>query len=333
MIFCYKGEHFNSRRRIFISDYVITHGCFATYRKNKVLSPNTPSAIDKSMVISYKKMMNEYLERTRIAHNCTSTCRYSLSISNQTIKPIIDSFLNYGFNNELGYIDTTGTASGSNSQSVKEKALLELLEKNEAMIFWFKGLGKVMKGSIELEQLIDSIGFDSDEVLIYSTNNIINIKTLIVILINKGKVVATGVSCHTNEFKALINALREAKLIESIHMDERLNLYDRLLSEKEHFEIIKYLEEITLKMDKFTINDLNQNDKKIILPEWLKDVNYVVLNNNEYQDFITIRCYSRDLFNCVSQKKRISMQNTKMVLRIFSITESELALKPECIII
>lgn len=78
-----------------------------------------------------------------------------------------------------GHQDTTGTASGLDSPMLIEKAICELLEKNELMLMWYKKLCYLIKITDTVSKILKKYGLKEKNVKIFYSQNISNIHTII----------------------------------------------------------------------------------------------------------------------------------------------------------
>ena len=311
--------------------YKVGYGVFSTIKKEGKLSPFTPSGIDLSKHNVYKKVHQEYLERFRIAHNFNNSSKFkSFNPFKKQISTYSRNIIGYGFNDEYGNMDTTGTASGLPSNDLKEKALLELIEKNEAMLIWYLGKGHNVLIDKNIKQLINRIGFNSKDIYIFCSNNLCNLTTFVVFLFNDGEIISSGVNIDKDSKKALANALLEAKLLESLYRDSQISPY-KVFNQYLHKRIYEFVENLSKKMG--NINFIFDVQKNVILLPWITSIEFAVLNTKSYQDFITIRCFSKELLNSIPSKENILIDLNKKIFKQYGINETIVLKIPPCIIL
>lgn len=331
MLFCYFNERYQILKYSYLSNYKIGSGVFSTIKIGNTLSPFTPSAIDLSKYNVYKKTHQEYLERFRVAHNINNCSKFqSFNPLTNEINTHIRNILGYGNNEEYGAMDTTGTASGLPSKELKEKALLELIEKNEVMLIWYLGKGFNVLINQKIRRLIVSIGFHSEDIYIFCSNNLCNLTTFAVFLFNDKKIVSTGVSLDKDSKEALTNALLEAKLLESFYRDSEISPY-KSFNENDYKIIYEFVDELSKSMK--GINFVGNIQQDVILSPWINSIEFAVLNTKSYQDFITVRCFSKELLNAIPDTENILYSIDKKIFKTYHLDESSIFKKPPCIIL
>lgn len=331
MIFCYYQEGYYISKYSYLSNYKIGSGVFSTIKKGDRLSPFTPSAIDLSKYNVYKKVHQEYLERFRIAHNIDNNSKVkSLNPVTGQIFTHNRSILGYGFNDEYGVMDTTGTASGLPSNELKEKALLELIEKNEVMLMWYLGKGFNVLMDQNIRRLVNSIGFHSEDIYIFCSNNLCNLITFAVFLFNNNKIVSTGVSVDKDSNKALFKALLEAKLLESFYRDSQISPY-RLFGQYEYKIIYEFVKNLSREME--SINMMENVQQNIILSPWIDSIEFSILNIKAYQEYVTIRCFSKELLNSIPNSKNVLSSLDKKIFKEYGLDKKNVLEKPSCAIL
>ncbi|WMM24463.1 YcaO-like family protein [Tissierella sp. MB52-C2] len=331
MIFCYVRKHYQILKYSYLSNYKIGTGAFSTIKIGDKLSPFTPSAISLSKYNMYKKIHQEYLERFRIAHNVNNYSEFqSFNPLTKEINTHTRNVLGYGDNKEYGTMDTTGTASGLSSKELKEKALLELIEKNEVMLIWYLEKGFNVLIDEEIKKLINSIGFHSEDIYIFCSSNLCNLTTFAVFLFDDKGIVSTGVSLNKDPKKALTNALLEAKLLESFYRDSETSPY-KSFNQYNYKIIYEFIDKLSKSMK--CINFVDDIQQDIILSPWINSIEFAVLNTNSYQEYVTIRCFSKELLNAIPSDGNILANLDKKIFRIYHLDEDGILKKPSCIIL
>lgn len=331
MIFSYLYSSYMSGEKNFIGDLNKTFGIFSTLRIRDKLTPFTSCAIDSSKYTAFKKLHQEHLERFRMGVNTNKEEKtYSMDILNSKIYERNRKLFGYGYNDEYGLIDTTGTSSGYFSEKLKQKAFFELIEKNEAMLFWYAGKGSVVKHDKKIRNLINKTGLNSYEVLIFAVNEIANIYTIIVITFKDQEIISTGVSLKKIFMDSLNTALMECRLLEMFY-DGIGKSFRYKLSKKEHRDIYEFINSLTDSLN--SMEPIYNDFDKVVFKPWLTSLELVVLNTNKYQDFLTVKCVSKDLLNCVANHSIILNSLDKKVLKQYSIGEDSVRTRPDCIIL
>jgi len=331
MLFCYYPRRHAVISSSYLVDYKISTGILSTVKTGAELSPYYSAAIDLSKHIAYKKMHQEHLERYRIAHNMKNQSEVmSFDFIKGEICTHNRSVLGYGFNQEYGVMDTTGTASGIYSNLIKEKALLELIEKNEAMLIWYLQKGMNVLIDKYTKQLIKKIGFHSEELYIFSSNNICNLDTFVVLLFHNKRIVGTGVSIDKNSKIGLTNALLEAKTMECVYTGLEASPFN-VCTSSDHKRIYEYVNNISVNMG--TTNLKEKVNENIIISSWVTSIEVAILNTQKFQEYATIRCFSKEMLNCVPCKKNILESIDKKIFKEFKLNHKIISERPSCIIL
>lgn len=321
MLFCYSGMRYNLRRHIYLNNYQIAYALLGSNNHNKKLTPNTPSAIDLKKYTAIKKMHNEHLERSRIGYNYLDKECISFDVINGLTKVRTRNDFCYGYNSTFGYLDTTGTASGLYSKQLISKAMNELIEKNEMLLLWYLKKGHQLVIDNDIKNLISRIGFYSNEVFVFLSDYISNVYTIAVVLFHKNQLMATGISLNEDENVGLINALMEAKLMESIFLEDSLNTYKDLFSKEDYEKIYEQIITFSAKFNKINYKQLSK--KNIVLGNWVNNLEVAMLNIHPTEELATIRCCSTDLVNAIPLKEYLLESNKKILFK-FGITNEYL---------
>lgn len=142
-MFDYYQKSFFMNKTIFNNDPIIGLDVFKvekTKNKKKIF-PYSNTSSGKNKVEIFGKLYNEFLERFKMVNNYRSNKKTEIILINGLKKTLVKrNALTYGYDLQYGHKDTTGTASGLNSNILIEKAICELLEKNELMLMWYKKL-------------------------------------------------------------------------------------------------------------------------------------------------------------------------------------------------
>lgn len=198
------------------------------------------------------------------------------------------------------------------------------------MLIWYLGKGHNVLIDKNIQQLINRIGFNSKDIYIFCSSNLCNLTTFVVLLFNDGKIISSDVNADKDSKKALTNALLEAKLLESFFRDSEISPY-KLFNQYHHKIIYRYVESLSKKMgDVCNICSIQQN---VILLPWITSIEFAVLNTKSYQDFITIRCFSKELLNSIPSKKNILADLNKKIFKQYGINETIILKIPPCIIL
>lgn len=300
-------------------------------RRNGYEFPSDFSSISYSKRMSFVRCCSEMLEREGIGSKTFSKeggKKYSLM--SRKIGNINNMDRGYGNSLNYGYCDTTGLACGFESSKVLMKAICELLEKNEAMLFWYLGFGEKVADSIIENQykFINKLGFKT---YVFILNKLSNIPTGVTFLFNsKDKLISTGVSASFSEKEAIQNSIKEALLLEEIYKGTK---YSPLfyLDGGEHEEIFNYVEELVAKMKvKEYLSD--KREEKIELIDLASDICITVITKKNTTGEKIVKVLSKNLLNCLPKKSYISMNETKKIIQKFNIVQ-QVNLVPDCVIL
>ncbi len=147
-MFDYYGEKFFIEDNTFVNNPCIS---FAIFKVEKTKNPkmiypygNTSAGKKKSVLLG--KIYNEYLERFKMVNNDRIEAKVDLvSLNDLSVEMQSRKTLTYETDDIYGLKDTTGTSSGLDSSFLVEKAVLELIEKNELIPIWYKKNVKKLK--------------------------------------------------------------------------------------------------------------------------------------------------------------------------------------------
>lgn len=303
---------------MFLGNSKIAVGNFSTYCFNKHRTQSVSSAVSTSNQIVLKKIYNEFLERYRLGLNCSDETILTYDLISNKIKQRKRRELSYGYNKSLGFMDTTGTASGKKSSLVIDKALTELIEKNETFLMWILNKGYRLVLDKDLISIIKKYNLVIDDTFIFMSKSISNVYTFAVILFANKKIVSVGISLNKNENKGLIQALEESILLKFQNEKNhgRDNIYSHF-STKTNYKILNKIKYFNEKFIPIHISDLKDHEE-LTIKNFITNLEIAVLNTSSKTDNITIRCLSENLYNCIPSKQIIS-KNRREILNIFNI--------------
>lgn len=309
MIFAHKYNRIRNVSNSFLKSYKIVNSSLQVIKMNGLIAPYDVSAIDMSLQTAYCKSLNEFYERSRLAYltfkeNTDILC---FDIINKKFKIFNSSSLGYGENEQLGYMDSTGTASGNNSMKLYHKAVLELIEKNDLLVFWYKKYGYRIILDSEINNIINNLGIIG-EVKIYMINYISNAYTVIVFIIKNNKIRATGIASSLIIKDAIRSALEESKLLLSIYSGCDYSPFERVKNES----YVDYIDSLDILPSLNISNFVKYSDIKLV--PWIKTLYLGVLNTKPFQEYITIRCFSEELISCLPTYTNIAYQKNKEIL-------------------
>nr|WP_288825082.1 hypothetical protein [uncultured Clostridium sp.] len=174
-------NRFGITHSAFLKDYHITYAYMDSILTEQGRTPSDTNAIDQKKHISIIKLYEESNERKRLAYGILnkneSSCVFDYI--NKTWSNYNSGYFAYGYNERYGYVDTTGTASGSITDNIIIKGIAELIEKNEMALFWYLKRGYYIKKDLYVNSLIQKHKFISNQVAVFECNNISNMYTYI----------------------------------------------------------------------------------------------------------------------------------------------------------
>lgn len=318
----------------FLNDPYLCSGVLESNVVNQYRFPFDTSSISNSKRITYIKAYNEFLERKMIGHNTFNNNEVPcLNLINGKKLILKRSEVGYGYSHKYGIIDTTGSASGKHSEFVKSKCLLELIEKNEVLLLWYKKLGKYVEKNKFLRSYLSKYGFESHEVEVFYSSNISNTHVFIVLVFEDEKIIGSGVSANLSEISALKDSIKEAKLLSTLYRDDESSPYNKLgyLTNK---EVISYINNLKVTLNSYSLNsyDVQTIPEKIIIDDWINDLVLVFLSLSKNNNSFTIRCVSTDLLNCIPAKNNIKQSKENKIIKKYAIVK-ELENIPDSVIL
>ncbi|GEK35600.1 YcaO-like family protein [Kurthia sibirica] len=278
----------------YIKSFRIKHGEFFV--------PSTGTSISNKKKLCILKAYNEFLERFR------------LGIGSKEIT--------YGKNNDYGMIDTTGTASGNNSENIIKKANLELIEKNELYLFWYTNSSEyvLLPHTSEIKSLIKKLNFQGERHLIFYMKNISNAHTILSVSFKEGILTGCGISGDLNFKKALKSSILENKLIEwENYQNPNSDLYHHSINEKEQIQF--FFNEKIKETRPLIINNESSEDEDIIYKDWI-DTPQIILLNTQNSSFKTIKLISNSLLNCIPNNYNLNNCLNQKIIELFPPTHN-----------
>lgn len=273
------------------------------------------TSIGNNKKISLKKSYSEYLER------------FSLGMpmgKEQTVvafdlvqkKIIEDKMCNYGYGDTIyGHNDTTGTASGTSSTLVIDKALCELIEKNECLCFWYSNVGKKISVCGEVMEKINRYNFISEKILLYIVQEVSNYPTVIALGLREKKLIASGVACTRQVIESIQKALDELRVIEWQQYQNRESIFCSH-SEIEHCKILDRIYEKEQNTDEYFIQEEYAGKvKRIKFAEWVKNIQIKVIYADDKFGLKTVKCISNELLSSLPIQANIEKANNKEVVK------------------
>lgn len=313
MIFARK-KCYGITRNTFLDEYSIGYVNLCKVMTPIGLTIGNATSIDLNKQICIKKCYSEYLERFAlgIPVNKNLYCS-SFDITRKSIRTNSFSAFGYG-DTKYGHNDTTATATGIKSEEVINKALCELLEKNEVLCFWYGNCGKRVKINKLLEDKINNLNFISDKFFCFIINELSNYSTVIVLGMKGKRLITTGVSCTGCAMESFDNAIKEAKIIEWQQYNNKQSEFSNY-STIEMQDIYKVIE---CKNSNFMSTDIlpDRNYKSVLnLKSWISDICLKVIFSDEKTGLKTIKCVSEQLLSALPICNNIIKSMDKEIVR------------------
>ena len=319
MIFTNKSSY-GVKSDMFLSNINIGYVNFSRVKIKQGTTAGSAFSVDENKQLSLIKSYNEYLERLFLGIPLsTNKTISSVNLEKNIVSSRKYSEFGYG-NHEFGFNDTTGTSSGKLSEVIIQKALTELIEKNEVFCFWYGLKGEKLKQDKEIHDLINDYNFISNMFKIYVVRELSNYSTVIVMGFLEGKLLTSGVCCSITMEQSLILALKEAKGIEWQTFNNPLAKANKF-SDKLHKKIlkkVKFMDEIY----KVITKDSIQATRYIETADWINHVEISVIGDDINRGVKTIKCISKQLLNSVPIKINIERQKDKEIIKRYLIDYS-----------
>jgi hypothetical protein len=306
------------------------HICYAMLESVKTSLGNSPSdstAISSNKKEAFIKCYQEHLERKKLAFNVDLGKKGNcLNYCTKNISKIELKAFGYGCSS-FGFSDTTGTASGLNSEELIKKCVCELIEKNECLLLWYANIGKYIKKAPPINEIINKHSFLSDRVEIFRLSALSNYFCFLVVLIENNRLIASGAAMGDSSLKTLVAALQEAKLLEwqnKDNPDSSLNQIDA----KEHSRIVEHINKIidAVPKDAF-VNTSERSDLK--LAQWINSIYITALNKGNDRSDVTLKCISKELFHCLPKRGYLLSNSQKEILLRHHILPEKIEASPE----
>lgn len=307
---------------------------------NNLMGPNGCNALDMKKSTSLLKSYSEAIERRALMaggyQKKGNEVEY-FNLINNTIGNVDVSYTRYSIDNNF-FSDTTGTATYYTSEITTYKALTELIEKNCLFLFWYGLQGK--KVEVKDDLFLLTLEGEGYRVEVFEVNYFEPFITFVTIVHNEKDIVYSyGVSGNLNKEIALKNSIQEAYLLfwKNDYQYSVGSVYNEF-SKKNHIEFIKHLKNYAHSGTVYSMKtpadkSVEHSVKDIIevLPEWITEMNVVMLKTTVKHSSKTVLVFSRDLFNHIPLKKAIDLDK-KINKKTINLSMQELISLPECMI-
>ena len=305
MLFRYYSDYLNYSNQLFIQQAIVAIGALSVTHIDNFEFPYSSSACDHSRLISLKKLYSEHIERSRLSYIYGDEDKIAyVNLLDETINYISKSSLTYGTNSDIGYVDSTGTAFHPNSSQLSiKKAISELIEKNELLLFWYLELGeKIDVEDPMIKKIIDDFNLSEYEIFLFKVQNISSWFTVVGVMFQNGKIISSGISCHEELKKALICAITELKIIRVLNSFTYFNVFPkhRDFNAKLYQKIKKFNFKKTLIGKRKEIQKYNLGLNKEI-----QNLNVAFISNNK--NYGVVSAFSDSLIKCLPTKQNLEL--------------------------
>lgn len=313
MIFA-KRQSYGVVESIFLKDKKIAYMNLCKVATPYGLTIGTSTSIADKKKICLKKSYSEYLERFSLGlpiENEQFTYTFDI-VQKQLVK---DKVKNYGYGDTIyGHNDTTGTATGIFSSQVVEKAVCELIEKNECLCFWYGDKGKRIPICGEVEEEIRNYNFISEKIYLYAIQEISSYFTVIALGIREERLIATGVSCTNKLDKSVRQALEELRVIEWQQFRNEKSSFCNY-SDAEHYQIMQNIYKKEKKLDSYHWIECENKVEKLRFVEWIKNVRIKVIYSDDKLGLKTVKCISEELLSALPIHTNIRKAINKEIVK------------------
>ena len=310
MIFMGTNE-FGTTDDIFLGTNIIAYMNMERVKTIEGVTVGNATAMDKNVQISLKKCYSEYLERVYLGlpllkSNITETINF---IQRKKDINLISDF-GYG-THSFGHNDTTGSAAGSESVCILQKAVLELIEKNEVFCFWYGRAGKYIEENEYIKTIINSLGFKATEFYCFLLNEISNFYTIIVMGFYENKLITTGVSCCNDMKECIYKAFQEARIVEWQQYNNGNSNFDKFSANTQR-EYYKFVQEKTKYMNRGLIQ--NVRHEKLKLAKWIQNIWIKLIYADVRRNVKMVKCISDELLTALPTKSNIVEASQKDII-------------------
>lgn len=295
----------------------------------KMLSPSDCGSFGESKTEAVKKGFSESIDRrSMLAINLEKKKVDAIDLfQGKSVQIDTNNF----YFSPAGQVDTSGSAVHTSGASAAKDALLELIEKNATLLFWYGKRGYQIKDKY-FDELISSIVRGSYKFNVYVADFFSPIYVVYVVLYENQKPIIVGTGSGCSILNAAKKAANEALFL---NFTEKNNSIFLSLSGQKN-DVYTERKVLSLASER-TSEYLNSYVQKLLTFDELYELNfdtikkalarittrvYLHVQKNCTERLISIKIFSPDLINYVPFK-----MNLKFDRRIFGILNKNINLK------
>lgn len=284
-------------------------------------SPNDCGSFGHNKILSTKKAYSESIERRSLAGGLSqNNFVQTIELFSGTKKEINKK--NFYFSSD-GCIDTTATAVNIDGRDAVISSILELIEKNATMLFWYNNDGYRLDSEL-IERKISKIISPKYTYEIFMTDSFSPVLVAYVFLYIEGKPIIAGTGSGVSIIYAIEKAANEALFLAKIKEEDNVLLkYNDIpkdnytsLKEKSLNDVRTFNKLYSYpKKEVTTLNNTNRTSIDNLKKSLSCFTNNLYIHSLKvaYKKLICIKSFSPDLINYVPFK-----ENLKFNRRIYS---------------
>jgi len=316
----------------FIGNYKYGYAYLGSFRDGNKISPSDGTALEISKELVIAKMFNEQSERSLLGAQKDVEVD-AINFIDKTLNKLNRRDFAYGYNSRFGYSDTTGSASGHNSEKVIMKAVLELIEKNELLAFWYGERGYKVNCNVFTKDLVSRFGITSPTIDLFICNEVSNYYTAIAILSKHNRIKGSGVAIGSSVDVALELAIKESSLIERCFLDNP-NSYFAKISEEEHVQALNHIASLKSMLPVFDYKKATEEEDRVLrISDYVGSIFFHIVNAGLGKRMLTVKCISDELFSCLPTKHRLLLSLNKAIMQDLELDSETISNKADCILL
>ncbi|WP_419242203.1 YcaO-like family protein (plasmid) [Pediococcus pentosaceus] len=274
-----------------------------------MLSPNDCGSFGNSKTEAVKKGFSESIDRrSMLGTNFNESKVDAIDVLQEKISKVNVENFYFSLN---GNVDTTGSAVNVSGTKAAKDALLEIIEKNATLLFWYGKKGYQVKQKEIVEGIVpDYYGF---KVFVADFFKPILVAYVVLYKGKKPLIIGTGSGCDVNE--AVRKAANEAMFLNFVQKKNDILLLlsgrknDRYTEKKvkslASADTTEYLSSYPKKdIPHYEVNTLDMCSIRAALNKVTEHI-YLHVQKNCTENLISIKAFSPDLINYVPFKENL----------------------------